>query len=147
MHGSVAGWLRPTQFGLGIAAGSWMVWRGNWAAAPLAGIAMRVALDPFTWAYYGLGPVLAALIWDLARPGSRRVPTWTLWTVGIEFGLRLVVSPTATGIGRVVWVLSVCGLLVALHRRGPSAVVPDVVAEQEPVLAAVGSLAVPAPAG
>jgi hypothetical protein len=146
LRGNVAGWLRPAQFGLGLAAGTWMVWRGNWAAAPLAGIAMRVALDPFTWAYYGLGPVLAALIWDLARPGSRRIPTWTLWTVAIEFGLRLLLSPTETGIGRVVWVLSVCGLMVALHRRGPSPVVPEVAGEPvaEPVL--IGGLAAAAPA-
>jgi hypothetical protein len=147
IHHNLAGWLRPTQFGLGIAAGIWMARRGHWAAAPLAGIAMRVALDPFTWAYYGFGPVLAALLWDLARPGSRRIPTWTLFTVAIEFGLRLVLSPTETGIGRVGWVLSVCGLMVALHRRGPSPVTPDVTPAPEPDLAVTGSLAAVAIAG
>jgi hypothetical protein len=127
IHGSVTAWLRPLQFSLGVIVGSWVVWRGRWTAAPLAGIAMRVALDPFTWAYYGLGPILTALIWDITRPGRRRLPVWTMWTLVVEFGLRLVLSPTTAGIGRVVWVGSAVGLLVWIYRdgRNPAVSAPD----------------------
>jgi hypothetical protein len=108
LHGHVEHWLRPVQFTCGLLAAAYVALRGRWTAAPLVGIAVRVGFDPFAYGYYGLGPVLAALAWDLTRPSSRRrLPLWTLWTLVVEFGLRLFASPTVCAVGRVAWVVSV----------------------------------------
>jgi hypothetical protein len=97
LHGDVQDWLRPVQFGGGVAAALLVARRGGrwWLAAPLAGLAVRVLTDPFVWPYYGMGPILFALMWDLARPGVRRVPLLTLVTAAVEGLLfRLVTAPT-----------------------------------------------------
>jgi hypothetical protein len=112
LHGHVERWLRPVQFTLGAFAAGWIAMRGKWTAAPLVGIAVRVGFDPFAYAYYGLGPVLAALVWDLTRPTTtRRLPVWTAWTLFIEFGMRLFASPTLCAVGRLIWVISVVAML------------------------------------
>jgi hypothetical protein len=137
LHGHVEHWLRPVQFVFGATAAGYVALRGRWTAAPLVGIAVRVALDPYSYAYYGLGPVLAALVWDLTRPTSRRLPVWTTWTLFIEFGMRLFAPPTACGIGRLVWVLSVLAALLLAHRRTTeSPAEPAVTVQQPAVLAA-----------
>lgn len=86
IHGQVQHWLRPVQFFAGLAAGLLTARVGGraWLAAPLAALATRVMTDPFSWGYYGMGPILFALVWDLARPGARRVPVYTLVTAVIE---------------------------------------------------------------
>jgi hypothetical protein len=137
LHGHVERWLRPVQFTLGAFAAGWVALRGRWTAAPLAGIAVRVAFDPFGYAYYGLGPVLAALAWDLTRPTSRRLPVWTTWTLFIEFGLRLFASPTICAVGRLVWVISVLAMLLFTRRVTPEPVdEPAHVAPEPAVLTA-----------
>lgn len=84
--GDVQRWLRPVQFIGGISAGVLIARVGGrwWLAAPLAGIAVRVLTDPFTWGYYGMGPILFALLWDLTRPTNRRLPTYTVLTALVE---------------------------------------------------------------
>ncbi|HTW21781.1 MAG TPA: hypothetical protein VME70_16415 [Mycobacteriales bacterium] len=119
LHGQVQGWLRSAQFASGVAVATYVAVRGRWAAAPLAGLAVRVAFDPYIYSYYGLGPVLAALAWDLMRPAQRRLPLWTIWTVVIEFGLHLVAPPTVCAIGRLAWVLSVLVVIVRAPRVVP----------------------------
>jgi hypothetical protein len=86
IHGEVQHWLRPVQFLAGIAVGLLVARRGEllWLAAPLAALAVRVLTDPYSWGYYGSGPILFALMWDLARPSARRIPIYTLLTAAVE---------------------------------------------------------------
>lgn len=64
------GGLRAVQLVLAVGAGVWVARRGRWYAVPLAAIAVRVALDPQTYAYYAAALVVAAFLCDAAR----RVP-------------------------------------------------------------------------
>jgi hypothetical protein len=139
VHGHVEHWLRPVQFGVGAAAASYVALRGRWAAAPLVGIAVRVAFDPYVYAYYGLGPVLAALAWDLLRPSQRRLPVWTAWTLFIEFGLRLVAPSSVCAVGRAVWVLTVLGVMITA-RRSEAEPAAESTAESAPEAAPAGLL-------
>jgi hypothetical protein len=86
LRGEVQSWLRPVQFLGGIAAGLCMARVGGraWLAAPLAGLAIRVLTDPYTWAYYGMGPILFALVWDVCQPNPRRIPLFTLATAAAQ---------------------------------------------------------------
>jgi hypothetical protein len=79
------------QLGGALLAGSVAVWRRRWAAVPLVGIAMRVALDPQVFVYYTAGLVLAALAWDLLR-SRRAVPWWTLFSFVLLNDAYIVVS-------------------------------------------------------
>lgn len=120
----VSGWLRLTQFSLGTAAACWAARRVDWRAAPLAGLAVRVLTDPYTWSYYGMGPLLAALLVDLGV--LRRWPVLTPVTVLLLYGLPTL-GPGAGAAGRVTWVLAVAGVLVHRQRRNrPSVPVPAV---------------------
>ena len=125
-HDHVQQWLRPVQFAAGLAAATYVGLRRGWTTAPLVGMAVRVAFDPYVYAYYGLGPVLAAVLWDFTRPTSRRLPLWTLWTLFIEFGLRLVAPPTVGAIGRVVWIVSVLAGVMLTHRTATDPAPDDV---------------------
>lgn len=59
------GWVRPAQLVIGFAAGGAAWRRGSWAAVPLAGIGVRLLLDPGAHLYYTASLVVAALAWDL----------------------------------------------------------------------------------
>jgi hypothetical protein len=72
------GWVRPAQLLGGALLAVVAVRRGHWTGALLVGLATRVALDPNPMLYYGIGPVLGALIWDLTRTKAG-VP----WTTGL----------------------------------------------------------------
>ena len=74
-------WLRPVQLGLGAAAGALVV-RRAWWAVPLAGFAVKLALDPSVWPYYGLPIVAAAALIDTRRG---RMPWWTLTAIVVEY--------------------------------------------------------------
>jgi hypothetical protein len=70
------GWVRPAQFALGLAVAAVLVRRGRWQAVPMAGLAVRFALDPGVHHYYSTGLVLAVLIWEgVARPGRAPLVT------------------------------------------------------------------------
>lgn len=71
LEASTPAWVRPAQFALGLTVTTIaVVWRGSWPAAFLAGIAVRMLIDPATEHYYTTGFVLAALVWELDRwPG------------------------------------------------------------------------------
>ncbi len=116
VHGRVNSWLRPTQTVVGLLVGILAVSRGRWLAAPLVGVAVRVALDPYSFSYYGMGPMAAALMWDL-QSTRRRWPMWTTATVAVEYLLEAV-APAATSTAAVfrgVWALTVV-LLLAVRR-------------------------------
>ena len=112
-HRDVAGWLRPVQLTLGLGCASYVAARGRWLAAPLAGIAVRVLLDPYAYGYYGLGPVLAGFAVDLS--GTRRhLPLWSSLALGVEFGVPWLAPPNVAAAARLAWSL---GVLVVLLRR------------------------------
>lgn len=65
---STPGWVRPVQFGLGIAMTSAVVLlRRSWSSALLAGVCVRLLFDPATLHYYSVAFVIAALAWELDR--------------------------------------------------------------------------------
>jgi FtsH-binding integral membrane protein len=116
IRGNVEGWLRPVQFMLGLGVAALVATRRWWVAAPLAALATRVLTDPYAYGYYGLGPVLFALMYDCAGRGWRRLPTFTVFTVCIEFLLPYVVhQPTVIGVSKLVWAATI--LIVVLHER------------------------------
>ena len=119
------GWVRPAQLVIGVALGSWFVYRGRWAAVPLVGIAVRISLDAGTWSYYYGSLVAAAALWDLVG-SRRRFPWWTLATMFIEYDLKWLLSTNI----ELVWVDALpivvalgCALLVPPARTpgAPSA--------------------------
>ncbi|ARF59465.1 hypothetical protein [Streptomyces gilvosporeus] len=71
------GWDRPAQAALGLALGSFAVWRGRWPAVVLLGANARIALDPSVYTYYTASVLLGTLLWDVI--GQRRLVPWWSW--------------------------------------------------------------------
>jgi hypothetical protein len=110
------------QLGCALLAGGIAVWRKRWAAVPLVGIAMRVALDPQVFVYYTAGLVLAALAWDLLR-SSRTIPVWALFSFVLLNDAYVVVdSPHARGALRLILTLGLVIAVLALPDRTPTRV-------------------------
>lgn len=86
VHGYTSNIMRSLSMVVGLLLGSLMVLRGRWLAAPLAAFGGRLLFEPRYYLYYGVGPVLAALLWDLTR--ERRFPVWTVAVLSVHFGLR-----------------------------------------------------------
>jgi hypothetical protein len=111
-HGQIHGWLRPMQFMLGIAVGCAVGRERNWVSIPLAALAVRVLTDPYTFSYYGLGPLLFAYAYDVASVTSRRLPVATAVTAAVEFGLPWLHPPGALmGAARLAWGLGILFLV------------------------------------
>jgi hypothetical protein len=124
VRGPVQSWLRPTQFILGIGVGCLVATRRSWTSAPLAALAARVLTDPFSYAYYGLGPMLFAFVYDLTDGPSKRFPVVTSITVLIEFVLPpLQPGSTVIAVLKLVWGLGVIALIV-LRKPTPEVDVP-----------------------
>jgi hypothetical protein len=64
--------LRLVQFVVALLVGWLAVRRGHWAAVPLIGIGLRVAIDPGDFSYYAVGVVTAALGWQIVRSNRAR---------------------------------------------------------------------------
>ena len=64
-------WARPLQLAGGFALAALAVARRRWLAAPMVGIAVRLALDPATHYYYVVGLVVAVMAWELGRHADR----------------------------------------------------------------------------
>lgn len=116
--GAIPGWVRPAQLFGGAALAAVAVRRGNWTGVLLVGLAVRVALDPNPMFYYGIGPVLGALVWDLTRSRSG-IPWFTALTMAVFSLLPNVGDPLATGVIRVV-VCAALALSVLLVRQASS---------------------------
>jgi hypothetical protein len=73
----VPGWVRPVQMlgGLGLVA---VLARRDVFLAVFVGFVWRVAADPETFMYYGVGPAVGAMLLDARRGG---LPVWTAATV------------------------------------------------------------------
>jgi hypothetical protein len=104
-------WMRPLQFAVSFLLAAAVVKRGRWLAAPLVGLLGRVVLDVSVWSYYGIGPVLMAVLCDAVA--GRRVP-WTAVFVAIgEYSTYVVHNSTAEALIRI----AVAGLVVAWYLR------------------------------
>ena len=128
VHGDASGWLRELQMLAGLAAVAFVVRRRSWREAILVGMAVRLALDPFSYSYYVLGPLVGAMLLDLARAHRSRLPRWTLGTLALVWVLpRLdthspvwghlfgpVHLPVVSALARAAWVLAIA---VVLARR------------------------------
>jgi hypothetical protein len=117
--GTAPTWVRPVQMVGGFALMVVVARRGHWLAVPFAGLAFRVVSDPQTWLYYGLGPLMAAVLWDSLHP--RRWPVWTIATAAVEYGVPLML-PGSAGLLRLVWaaaVLASCLAYRGIHRQAP----------------------------
>lgn len=78
-------WDRPAEFAGGIAVGLVAVVRGRPGGVLLAGLGVRLLLDPGTHTYYTAGLLLAAFVFDLIST------TWTVpWATLIGFLLLFV---------------------------------------------------------
>lgn len=76
-------WLRPLQLGAGMLGVGLLARRGRWQDALLAGIAVRILLDPYAYSYYVMGAMLASVLMDLNRVERTRVPRWTIASVAL----------------------------------------------------------------
>jgi hypothetical protein len=124
-------WVRPVQMVGGFLVMVILARRSQWIAIPFAGLALRVVTDPQTWLYYGMGPIMAAVLWDL--PHDRKWPAWTIATATVEFAAPFIV-PGSLALVRLLWALAIFASCLAyrgLDRVGT----PD--RELEPVEPAV----------
>lgn len=69
--------LRTAQLLAALAVATIVAWRGRNSGVLLAAIAVRLAMDPGTWAYYTPGLVVGALVWD-AYESRRKLPWATI---------------------------------------------------------------------
>lgn len=109
LHADPAGWLRVVQLSAGACAAAWAVRNGDLALGLLAAVAVRVAFDPFAWSYYGLAPLLAALLLD----AERRWATWTAMTATVFYLLPDTASASVAATSRLIWVVSALSFVVA----------------------------------
>jgi hypothetical protein len=126
------GWVRPLQMVGGFLAMVILARRSHWVAIPIAGLALRVVTDPQVWLYYGMGPIMAAVLWDLLH--DRKWPAWTIATAAVEFGVPFLV-PGSTSLVRLLWALAVFASCLAYRGVNGTAT-----ADHEPQLAAVSTL-------
>ncbi|HTW19053.1 MAG TPA: hypothetical protein VME70_02445 [Mycobacteriales bacterium] len=131
--GDAPRWVRPVQFIGGIALSILAARQRRWMAIPLVGFGFRVVTDPQAWLYYGLGPIVGAMVWDASS--GRRLPVWTGLTTIVEFGVPKVL-PSWEGPIRLLWFL-VVAVAVLRPNREPVPQLPD---------PALGSAAVAVPA-
>jgi hypothetical protein len=132
VHSAMApGWVRPVQLVGGFLLMLVLARRGSWVAIPFAGLAFRVISDPQIWLYYGMGPLVSAVLWDCLH--ERRWPAWTLATLGVEYLVPWVL-PAPVGVLRLVWALAIFASCLA-YRGLTSAGSPDL--EPHPVESSV----------
>jgi hypothetical protein len=82
-------WVRPLQLAGGFLLMWWLARTGRWTAVLYLGLLFRVVTDPQAMAYYGVGPLVGALIWELSR--GRRAPVLTIAVAVVEFALPVAV--------------------------------------------------------
>jgi hypothetical protein len=116
--GPMPGWARPAQLVTAVLLGVLAARRGHWIGVPLVGFAVRVALDPATFAYYEAAPIIGALIWDMSRSRSG-VP----WATGIAVAGFAISSGAGNDLlGAAVHALTCLALVVSVlvQRRPPA---------------------------
>ncbi|MGE0305224.1 MAG: hypothetical protein AB7N61_16805 [Acidimicrobiia bacterium] len=100
-------WVRPAQFALGLLAAGWAVRRRRPHAVVMAGLGVRLMLDPGVHHYYTAGLTLGVLMWELQRRPNRIPWATALTCVFLELSsstihpaalagtIRLVITATA----------------------------------------------------
>ena len=96
---SIPEWLRTAQLVGGLGLGLALVVRGRALSLPLACIALRLAIDPGTWAYYTPGLLIGALLLD-ARESRTYWPVCTLAATVLLAPPSIVPSDTLGGVMR-----------------------------------------------
>jgi hypothetical protein len=71
---STPSWVRPVQIAAGLAVALVLVRLGRWRGVVMAGLAIRLMLDPAVHHYYAAGLTLGVLLWELTRRPDR--PPW-----------------------------------------------------------------------
>jgi hypothetical protein len=111
------GWDRPAQLVLGLVAGAAAIRRGRWVAVLLAGIAVRLLLDPGTYSYYTAGVMVAALLLDVVLTTGRLPVASVIGFVGLFASEWLGLPAQAQGALRLV----TCCLLILVAVTGRAA--------------------------
>lgn len=114
-------WDRPTQLVLGCLVAAAAVATGRWPAAIFGAIAVRVLIDPGTYAYYTSGLVLAALLVDLYLTRNR-IPVYAVSAAVLVYAARALPIDLGTlGTLRAVYcILAIASLfLLSPVRRQP----------------------------
>lgn len=112
-----SGFLRLLQLGLGLLLGVFLVTRGHWATAVLAGFAFRLALDPSAYLYYGAALIAAAYVADMADPRAG-LPWWTALTTA-GYVAALVTTGDTAGMLRLLTYGAVVVLAIVLALLHP----------------------------
>jgi hypothetical protein len=112
-------WDRMTQIALGGALAGWCARSGRWPAAVMVALAVRIALDPSTHAYYTAGLVAVVLAWELLA-ARWRIPWLSVVTLVALAMPREWHWPWPIR-GDVRLALCVVLVLVGLVSRGPHA--------------------------
>jgi hypothetical protein len=110
--GGTPSWVRPVQFLGGALLAYACVRSGQWAAAVVVAIALRLGTDPNVYTYYTTGLVIGAAIWDLL--GSRlRAPVLTAATfVALYWSTYWHLAAHTQALIRLIFVLGVPVFLV-----------------------------------
>ncbi|MFN8124103.1 MAG: hypothetical protein U0237_16970 [Thermoleophilia bacterium] len=110
------GWVRPAQFAIGTLLVASLCARGRWRAAVMAGLAVRLLLDPGAHHYYTVGAVAGVSIWEgWARPG--RMPLWGAATAVVLEVTPTLPPPAFAGTVRL-GLLALLLLLAVIHSGG-----------------------------
>lgn len=119
--GTFPSFVRPAQLGVGLLLGLLVVRRSGWPGVLLAGVVVRIALDPAIFSYYTSGLLIAALAWDLLHV-RRATP---VFTAGLFLALSIVAGilpDTGQGILRL---LACTATVAALLRSQPTVSVAE----------------------
>ena len=119
---STPSWDRPVQLLGGALLALAAVRTGRWPAVLFAALAVRVLIDPGTYAYYTSGLVLAALYVDLFLVRAR-IPVYAIAAAVAIYAVRAAPIDFATlGALRAGYCLVAAGTLFLLPRDGVSGV-------------------------
>jgi hypothetical protein len=115
--GGTPSWVRPVQFLGGAVLAYACIRSGQWAAAVVVAIALRLGTDPNVYTYYTTGLVVGAAIWDLL--GSRlRAPALTAATfAGLYWSTYWGLAAHTQALIRLVFVLCVPVFVVVTAER------------------------------
>jgi hypothetical protein len=103
-------WVRPVQFAAGLGVAGWLVWRRRWAGVVMAGLGIRLMIDPAVHNYYAAGLTLGVLVWELLRRPERAPWLAIVTAVLLEVTPRDLQPPGLAGVVR----LGITSLVVLL---------------------------------
>lgn len=115
-------WVRPAQFGLGLAACWWIGARSGWAAGILAAVTLRTLLEPAPWNYYSASLIAVALMYELSRRARLPVVSTLAFTTYLLANPYFKPMPDWVGFLRIAAMVAILVAVVvpALRRRQAS---------------------------